>query len=186
MQKTINYLKERGYNILMDNKKISEGDKEEFIRKSYCVLSKLSTPQQITPLIPKLIIGKERSGKSFLAKNISFGFSKPIILDGRNIAIKEHFVFSEVTDDIDLIIIDDVPAKDLMQVAFNCVGNIYIERRGEVGFEMQSPQIIITSIIDEQHIDFSIKRRFEIIKTHIEEAEDKNPVFYAERLADKK
>jgi len=186
MQKTIEYLKERGYQILMNYKKVSKGDKEEFIRKSYFVLSKLSIPEPITHPKPKLIIGKERSGKSFLANNISFGFSKPIILNGKNIAKNDHFMFSAVEDDTDLILIDDVPAKDLMQVAFNCVGNIYIERRGQVGFEMQSPQVIINSIIDEQYIDASIMRRFEVIKTHIEKGEDDTPVFYAKRLVAKK
>lgn len=133
---------------------------------------------------PKLIIGKERSGKSFLAKNISFGFSNPVTLSGRDFTRNSNFRFSVIKDNTDLIIIDDLPAKDLMEVVLECVDKIYVERQCEVGYEMKSPQIIITSVIDKQYIGASISRRVDVIETHIEDGAD-SPVFCAQRLLDK-
>jgi AAA+ ATPase superfamily predicted ATPase len=189
MDKKIQHFKKKGYELLTNYEKASKQQKKNYIRNAYCVFTELSFLEEDYQQIfkkPKLIIGKERSGKSFLAKNISFGFSNPVFLSGRDFIRNSSFRFSAVKDNTDLIVIDDVPAKDLMEVVLECTDSIYIERQCEVGYEIKSPQIIIDCVIDRQYIGASISRRVEIIETHIEEAEDDTPIFYAERLVDKK
>ena len=146
------------------------------------IVSKSSIPELKIQPKPKLIIGKRSSGKGFLAKNISFGFYNTITLNGADFLYNGRFSFSIVKADTDLIIIDDVPEKDLRQVGEIIEGNICIERRGEEPFKIKTPQIIIISEIEEGDIGPSIKKRFDIIKTHIDKSEGFDPVFFVERV----
>lgn len=131
---------------------------------------------------PILIIGKGPSGKSFLAKNISCAFLNPITLIGKGILNRGSLMFSSVQEDTDLIIIDDVPHKDLMEVASSCMWGIYVDRIGKIGYETNKPQMIITADIDEEDIDNRIKSGFRIIKTSIDNSDGCNPIFYKKEL----
>jgi hypothetical protein len=131
---------------------------------------------------PLLIIGKEDSGKTFLAKNIAYGFSKPITLEGRSGSMRGPFMFSPVSKNTDLIIVDDVRPERLVQIAMSCTDVIRVDKPGMIPFEMKPPQVIITSNISEKDIDTSVKRRFEIIEVSIERHESYDPIFHKKRL----
>lgn len=118
----------------------------------------------------KLITGPEISGKTLLTKNIMFGYDKPIMLNCRSQAdIENPFLFSEVTEDTDLIVFDDVPLKLVKSLIYMCYGRIYINKRGDDSFMIYAPRVIINTVgFDKEFIGKSILRRIHVIKTFID------------------
>lgn len=126
---------------------------------------------------PILITGNQESGKSFLAKSIELAFSDCVWIDGRSLKTGSRFLFHDVEKHTDLIIIDDVPPKHLLDLSFNIEGVIYVEKQGLKGFYMSCPKTIVSCDIDIKSVPEVIKKQFKIIHTYISDG-----IFYREEL----
>lgn len=121
-----------------------------------------------------LIIGPRESGKSFLAHNIESIFKNPVLYSGRGFDSDSSFVFSEVDEETDLIIIDDIP-KNEVENKILCLfpSTIIINKRFAEIIEIARPKIIVTCELTMEELSKfnfgpSFYRRVDIIDTSYE------------------
>jgi len=132
----------------------------------------------------KLIIGEERSGKSFLSRGISLGFENPVVLDGRHVA-QSAFPFQMVNKDTDLIVVDGVEEEFFLDVMLTLLSDeIQIEKQSMAPFKMKTPHVVVVSNVKYENLSLSAKRRCNIVRTWIESDENSVPIFCSERLTD--
>jgi len=104
----------------------------------------------------KLIIcGGDRSGKTFLAKNIAAAFDHVVWLDGRmSIHAENSFKYDGVTKETDLIIVDDVKHEQLhiiQDLIFS--DKIEVNSKGKKRFTMNTPNVIIALSVDASYFN---------------------------------
>jgi len=120
-----------------------------------------------------IIYGPARSGKSRLATDIARNKNTSWITGRKRKFFDDPFIFYDVDETTELIIIDDIPGKyfrDTME--FLMPDEIIVNKRSKAPFKIPRPKIIIT--LQDEQFQFakgaSIDARFDFIK--LESIED--------------
>lgn len=115
-----------------------------------------------------IIYGPHSHKNTFTANEMATGKST-VVLDGKIIDPQGPFInfaFSEVSEETDIIIIDNVPyEKALLVMEYFFNGQIPIEKRGQKKRYIKCPKVIIT--IQKSHFTLtgsSFIARFEVIR----------------------
>lgn len=119
-----------------------------------------------------IILGKENTGKSMLARVITSGYQKEevILIDGRNKNFLDNkFTFHRVTERTKVILIDDLHPSIKTERLFEFIaGDLEVNRKGKASITVNlgAVQLIVTSTGELSKINLtnSIIRRFEIIE----------------------
>ena len=124
-----------------------------------------------------ILIGQGASGKTFLAFNIAAAFDNVAYINGRDLRKQDHFRYSSLNTETDLLIIDDVFLNklDLLQdiIYFD---SLRIEKQSKAAVIINLPTVIITidtteaEMLKDEHF-CSMERRCKFIVTSIEEFE---------------
>ena len=111
-----------------------------------------------------VITGPEECGKTFISNNISLAFENPLFISGRCIKTDDPFLFQDVEEDTDLIILDDVKPENVSTLVFMCYGYIYIEKRFEKQKKIKAPLVIINTTNFKPNIKGrSLDRRMKLV-----------------------
>lgn len=126
-----------------------------------------------------IIYGPAQTGKSRLANAMVPVDANVCRIDCKGLTaekLRHRFFFQSVEAHTTLILLDDVPQKLLSRVMTEFYDSkLWIEKRGQIGFEIEKPEAIIT-VESETPILFpdgaSFAMRFNII--HLNSIEDYN------------
>lgn len=123
----------------------------------------------------KIFVGPAYSGKTRTAQMISeyIGKDKSVFIDARDLIHNPHFVFGEVSNNTELLIIDECPKNfsferfyDVEYDENNEIKGFYflVNKRGIQSRRYSIPKVIIITNFYPEITGASLNRRFEIIE----------------------
>jgi len=126
----------------------------------------------------KIFVGPPATGKTMVAKMIAefVGIEKTVYLDARH-GLKTRFAFSEVQDNTELLIIDDIPLNFCFEEFYNIRDNrpyggdikyiIRISKKGKLSRTKLIPYLIFTTEYKDpqwEKLGASFHERFDVVE----------------------
>ena len=123
-----------------------------------------------------LIIGSEKSGKTILSKTMMLAFQKPHFINGRTYKIRRFF-FDGLTEQNDVLVIDDVSKKVILELVFCLWDEILVNTKHKSPKKIIIPNIIINGNFEPSELKqfgAGFIRRVKILKTEFGASSDMN------------